>query len=103
LTVQVVDPVVVQVFDPRVDVTVYPVIVDPPSLVGALQLTTAILLPGVAVTPFGAPGFLTDAIAADALGTGAVATIPTVSPPMASKARNALRVEMDQPLISASQ
>ena len=38
------------------DVTVYPVIALPPLLTGAVKLTLACRLPGVAVTAVGAPG-----------------------------------------------
>jgi hypothetical protein len=41
---------------PTYGVTVYFVIVLPPLLVGAVQLTLAVALPAVAVTPVGAPG-----------------------------------------------
>ena len=52
--------VVVQVFEPVEDVTVYLVIPAPPLLAGAVQLTSAVPLPTdpptVAVTLVGAPG-----------------------------------------------
>ena len=42
---------------PGEDVTVYPVIADPPVFVGAVKLTVAVpLLPVVTATPVGAPG-----------------------------------------------
>ncbi len=43
-------------FEPMNGVTVYLVIVLPPLLVGAVQLTVADATPAVAVTPVGAPG-----------------------------------------------
>jgi hypothetical protein len=43
---------------PRNGVTVYLVIVLPPVLLGAVQLTVAARLPGSAVTAVGAPGRL---------------------------------------------
>jgi hypothetical protein len=56
LTVQVVAPVVVQVLAPGLDVTVYPVIGDPP-LSGAVQDTVEeAFCPLVAVTPVGGAG-----------------------------------------------
>ena len=36
--------------------TVYPVMAEPPVLAGAVQETLICVLPGVAVTPVGAPG-----------------------------------------------
>ena len=61
LTVQLTVPAVVQVFDSGVEVTVYPVI-GFPLPAGACQLTSAVLLPAVAMTAVGALG------AAGALG-----------------------------------
>ena len=43
---------------PGEEVTVYPVIGDPPSLTGAVKLTVACAFPPVALTPVGAPGTL---------------------------------------------
>nr|WP_263864072.1 hypothetical protein [Paenibacillus lycopersici] len=48
--------VLVSVTFPGLDVTVYSVIVLPPSLAGAVKLTVAVPFPAVAVTPVGAPG-----------------------------------------------
>ena len=48
--------VLVQLLAPGVEVTVYPVTGEPPSLVGAVQDTAADLSPAVAVTPVGALG-----------------------------------------------
>ena len=57
LTVQLVAPVVVHVLAPGTDVTVYPVMVSPPVLGGAVHDTTDWpLASDVAVTLIGAPG-----------------------------------------------
>ena len=57
VTVQDVDPVVVHVLAPGLEVTVYPVIGLPPLLAGAVQVTTDWVLAWVdAATPVGAPG-----------------------------------------------
>jgi len=57
VTLQVVVPVVLQVKLPGVDVTVYPVIADPPFEPGAVQDMAAwLLLPDIPDTPVGAPG-----------------------------------------------
>src|SRR5450631_72845 len=61
VTVAVVDPAVEVVCPPGAAVTVYPVIGEPPSLVGAVHDTTAWLFPAVADTPVGAPGTVTGA------------------------------------------
>jgi hypothetical protein len=61
---------VVHVKPPGLDVTVYPVIVDPPSLAGAAHDTSAWPLPGDAVTPVGAPGAPTGVTGADADDAG---------------------------------
>lgn len=45
--------------------TLYPVIADPPSEVGALQVITASVFPAVADTPVGAPGTVRGVIAED--------------------------------------
>ena len=55
LTVQLTVPAVVQVFDSGVEVTVYPVI-GFPLPAGACQLTSAVVLPAVAMTAVGALG-----------------------------------------------
>jgi hypothetical protein len=46
-----------------VAVTVYPVMADPPSLVGGVKVTVACPLPAVAETPVGAPGVLAGVVA----------------------------------------
>jgi len=46
----------VQVFAPGVEVTVYPVIAAPPSLVGAAHVTVTLPSPATPLTPVGAPG-----------------------------------------------
>jgi len=51
--------------EPINGVTVYVLIVLPPVLVGAVQLTVADPLPAVAVTPVGAPGRLFGVTALD--------------------------------------
>ena len=43
---------------PKFEVTVYPVIAEPPLLTGAVKLTVAWPLPATALTPVGAPGTL---------------------------------------------
>ena len=53
-----VDPLTVTVWPPGLAVIVYPVIVEPPVDVGALQLTVACVLPAMAVTLVGAPGIV---------------------------------------------
>ena len=55
-------PVTVAVCPPE-EVTVYPVMSEPPLLVGAVQVTVACLLPGVALTRVGAPGTVVGVIA----------------------------------------
>jgi hypothetical protein len=86
--VQVVAPFVVQVLDPGVAVTVYPMIALPPSLAGAVQVATAELFPGVTLSPVGAPGVLVDAKAGDAT-SNAAATVQT-----RNKAGNRPRLEL---------
>lgn len=49
-------PVVVHCRDPGEDVTVYPVMAEPPSPAGPLHETVADPSPAVALTPVGAPG-----------------------------------------------
>jgi hypothetical protein len=69
VTVAAVGPVVATVLPPGVAVTVYPVIVEPPSLDGALQETIASVLRAVAATPEGVVGTVagvTPALADDA-------------------------------------
>ena len=60
------DAVPLAVMPPGLEVTVYPVIVLPPFDEGALKVTVALALPGVAETLVGAPGTVT-ADAADIL------------------------------------
>jgi hypothetical protein len=55
-TVHEVAPEVVQVKPPGLDVTVYPVIAEPPSSAGAVHETSAEPSPATADTPVGAPG-----------------------------------------------
>ena len=56
VTVQVV-VMVVQVRPPGVEVTVYPVMAEPPSETGAVQVTVdAVFWPEFAAAPVGAPG-----------------------------------------------
>jgi len=56
VTATVVASVVVAVCPPGEAVTVYPVMAEPPLLAGAVHDTDAWVLPGVALTPVGAPG-----------------------------------------------
>ena len=56
VTSHVFAPVVVQVFAPGEDVTVYPVIEVPPSDAGAFHETVATVEPGTAETESGAVG-----------------------------------------------
>ena len=65
VTVHVV-AVVVQVNEPGDEVTVYPVIVLPPLLEGAVQETTTCVLPNTPDTPVGAPGTVAGMIAVEA-------------------------------------
>jgi hypothetical protein len=51
--------VLVAVLPPGLDVTAYLMIVAPPLLAGAVQVTVALASPAVACTPVGAPGTLT--------------------------------------------
>jgi len=50
------DTVSLTVLPPGEDVTVYPVMAEPPLLAGALNETSADVFPGDADTPVGAPG-----------------------------------------------
>ena len=52
------------------DVTVYPVIAEPPVDAGAVQLTVASKEPATAVTPVGAPGTVTGVTELDAAEDG---------------------------------
>ena len=64
VTVQLVDAVV-QVNEPGEDVTLYPVIDEPPELDGALHDTVTCVLPDVPETAVGAPGTVAGVTAAD--------------------------------------
>ena len=69
-TVQVV-VAVEHVMPPGLDVTVYPVMADPPLEAGAVQATTDwVLAFDVAVTPVGAPGVVAGMADADAADAG---------------------------------
>jgi len=54
--------------------TLYPVIAEPPSLTGAVQLTSASALPAVAITAVGAPGTVLGVTAALSNDAGEVPT-----------------------------
>jgi hypothetical protein len=71
-TVADVAPVVVALSPPGDAVTVYPVIADPPLLVGAVHDTTAEALPAAATAPVGAPGTVLGVTAALANDAGDV-------------------------------
>ena len=58
VTVHDVAPEVVQLFAPGEDVTVYPVIAEPPSVNGALQERVASVFPGTATTLVGTLGIV---------------------------------------------
>jgi hypothetical protein len=49
-------PALLSVPPAGLDVTVYPVIVEPPSDAGAVKVTVAVVFPAVAAAPVGAPG-----------------------------------------------
>ena len=49
-------PAELAVKEPGLDVTVYPVMADPPLLVGAVHVIVACVLPAVATTDVGVPG-----------------------------------------------
>jgi hypothetical protein len=73
---------------PGEDVTVYPVIADPPVFVGAVKLTVALpLMPVVTATPIGAPGSVggvTGGVTgASAAGVTAAEALDAVPVPMA--------------------
>ena len=51
-----VDPLTVTIWPPGLAVTLYAVIADPPLDAGAAHVTSACVLPAVAVTLVGAPG-----------------------------------------------
>ena len=62
--------------------TLYPVISEPPSLTGAIQLTSASALPAVTITAVGAPGTVlgvTGALAGDAAETPTTLVAVTVN------------------------
>jgi len=61
----VVAPVVVTLC-PSEEVTVYPVISEPPLSVGAVHDTSAVVLPAVAVTAVGVPGTAAGVFASEA-------------------------------------
>ena len=61
-TVQLSNDVVVQVFPPGLDVTVYFVTAEPPLLEGADQLMVACALPADAEAAVGAPGTVAEEI-----------------------------------------
>jgi len=62
---------VAQVNPPGLEVTVYPVMADPPLLAGAVQDTTDwVLAFDVAVTPVGAPGVVAGMAAAEGAEAG---------------------------------
>jgi len=73
-TLQVSAPVVPHVFEPGVDVTVYAVIAEPPSLAGATHTTDTDVLPGVPTTPVGVPGMVAGVIGVDRLEAPLVPT-----------------------------
>jgi hypothetical protein len=52
----------VPVSDPGLEVTVYPVMVEPPLDIGGVKLTVACAFPAVADTPVGAPGTVAIAV-----------------------------------------
>ena len=66
VSVHEVAPVVVQVKEPGDEVTVYPVIAEPPVDVGALHESIACVFPAVAITLVGAPGIVRGVIDAEA-------------------------------------
>ena len=57
------------------DMTLYPVIADPPSLIGAVKLTEAEALPAVTVPMVGAPGIVAGVMALDATDADPVPTL----------------------------
>jgi len=65
IAAEVVDPKTVIVPPPGTTVTVYPVMRLPPSLAGAVQVTVADRLPGVAVPMTGELGTVAGVTAAD--------------------------------------
>jgi hypothetical protein len=66
-TVQVVALVVEQVKEPGDEVTVYPVIAEPPVSVGAVHETTTEALPRVPLTAVGEPGTVAGVTEAEAV------------------------------------
>jgi len=79
VTAAVVAPVVVAVSPPGAEVTVYPVIADPPLLAGAVHDTTAWAFPGTADTPVGAPGVVTRAWITQVKVVLPLAEVPSVA------------------------
>ena len=67
-TAQVVVPAVVQVFPPGFEVTVYPVIGEPPVLVGGTQITITRWKPGITRVIDGGPGTMAGGPAGHAPG-----------------------------------
>src|SRR5258708_1382277 len=67
-------PVAVALSQPGDEVTVYPLIWDPPLEAGAVQVTVAWALPAVAVTAVGAPGGPMGMTALEAVEAGLVPT-----------------------------
>ena len=59
------EDVPVAVMPPGEEVTVYPVIADPPVFVGAVKLTVALPLLPLAEIPVGAPGALAASVTAE--------------------------------------
>jgi hypothetical protein len=97
MTQEVLVPFALQVLDPGLDTTVYPVMALPPSFAGAVHLTTADVLPGVAAIRLGAAGTVTDA---EAGGTNtSVASIASASIPTADRTeRGPLPNPLDSPM-----
>ncbi len=79
VTVQLFAPVVVQINPPGLDVTVYPVIREPPALVGALHETFAWPFPALALTPTGAPGTGADGVTVFEGAEGALVPVEVVA------------------------
>ena len=67
-------PVALALAPPGLAVTVYPVMALPPLLAGAVQLTLALALPAVAVTPVGAAGAVV--VAVGVTGADAAENVP---------------------------
>lgn len=67
-------PVVVHCKPPGAEVTVYPVMAEPPSSAGAVQLIDAEAFSAVAITLVGAPGTVVGITEFEALESGPVPT-----------------------------